>query len=79
MRPIEFKFAGLHQNSNPTTKIEISRYVGSINFYSNFFKKLHMSLKPICDLLLDDVIFQWNPALQSFLQNDNIPLPRTFL
>ena len=44
-------------------------FLGSVNFYSNFFEKLHINLKPLYPLLHDDKNFQWTPELEKIIQD----------
>ena len=45
------------------------QFLGSVNFYSKYFEKLHINLKPLYTLLLDDVKFQWTPELEKIVKN----------
>ena len=33
--------------TSPATKTELMRFIGSMNFYSNFVEELHGNLKPL--------------------------------
>ena len=61
MKPISSKVDALHQIKTPTSKTELMRFIGSMNFYSKFINKLHISLKPFYILLHDDIPFEWTP------------------
>ena len=45
------------------------QFLGSVNFCSKFIEKLHINLKPLYTLLLDDVKFQWTPELEKIFRN----------
>ena len=46
IKPIQSENAASHRNPSPTTKIELMRSIGSMNFYSKLFDKLHVNMKP---------------------------------
>ena len=52
-KQLQFKTVALHQNPSPTAKIELRKFIGSRNFYSKFFDKLHVNVKPLYDILHD--------------------------
>ena len=61
IKPISSKVDAIHQLKTPTSKTELMRFIGSMNFYSKFINKLHISLKPFYFLLHDDSSFEWTP------------------
>ena len=58
---IQHQFDGLHKLSTPTSKTELIRFIGPMNFYSNFIHKLHISLKYFFTLFHDDTSFERSP------------------
>ena len=68
IKPISSKVDALHQLKTPTSKTELMRFIGSMNFYSKFINKLHISLKPFYTLLRDDIPFEWTPDLDKFFK-----------
>ena len=59
----------IEQLQTPTSKTELKRFIGSMNFYSQFINNLHISLKPFYTLLHDGISFKWTPELDK-LFND---------
>ena len=70
IRPIYSKIDGIHKLKTPTSKRELMRFVGSINFYSKFIQNLHVNLKPLYTLLHDDVPFKWTPELNELFEKN---------
>ena len=75
IKPISSKVDGIDKLKTPTSKTEVMRFIGSMNFYSNFKNKLHIYLKPFYTLLHDDVSFDWTSDLDK-LFNETLPLQR---
>ena len=48
---------------------DVMQFLGSVNFSSKFIEKLHINLKPLYNLLHDDVNFQWTPELEKIFQD----------
>ena len=65
IKPISSKVDGLHKLKMPTSKTELMRLIGSMNFYSKFINKLHLFLKPFYTLPHDDVSFDWTSDLDN--------------
>ena len=72
--PIHSNVEWIHKFKTPTTKRELIRLVGSINFYNKFINNLHINLKPLYTLLHDDVPFKWTPQNEEIFQKSNSPL-----
>ena len=53
----------VYKIKTPTSKTQLMRFIGLMNFYPKFFKKLPISLKPFYTLLHDDVSVEWTPEL----------------
>ena len=51
IKPIHSKIAAVHKIPSPTGKIAPMSFIGALNFYTKFFEKLHINLKPFYDLL----------------------------
>ena len=43
IKPISSKVDGIQKLKTPTSKTELMRFIGSMNFYSNVIIKLHIS------------------------------------
>ena len=72
IKPVSSKVDGILKLKTPTTKTEIMRLIGSMNLYSKFIIKLHISLKLFYTLLHDDLSFEWTPELDKlFDENKN--------
>ena len=52
------------------------RFIGSMNFYSEFINKLHISLKPFYTLLHDDISFEWTPELDKLFNQIKLSLSK---
>ena len=52
------------------------RFIGSMNFYSQFINKLHISLKPFFTLLHDDVSFEWTSDLDKLFNEIELSLSK---
>ena len=76
INPISSKVDAIHQLKTPTSKPEIMRFIGSMNFYSKFINKLHISLKPFYTLLHDDILFEWTPDLDKPLNQIKLSLSK---
>ena len=76
IKPISSKIDAIHQLKTPTSKTELMRFIGSMNFYSKFINKLHISLKPFYTLLHDDISFEWTPELDKLLIKLNFLFPK---
>ena len=68
INPIHSKIVAIHKIPTPATKIELMRFIGSMNFYSKFIEKLHVNLKPFYDILHDDTKFHWNDELETLFR-----------
>ena len=54
IKPIHSKIAAIHKIPSPTGKVNLMCFIGALNFYPKFIKKLHISLKPFYDLLQEN-------------------------
>ena len=52
------------------------RFIGSMNFYSKFINKVHISLKPFYTLLHDDILFEWTPDLDKLFNQIKLSLSK---
>ena len=68
IKPIHSKIEAIKNIPPPRTKQDVMQFLGTINFYSKFIEKLHIKLKPLYNLLHDDVNFQWTPEKKSSIQ-----------
>ena len=69
IKPIPSKIDAFKRIPSPKEKKDVMKFLGSVNFYSQFIEKLHINLKPLYTLLHDDVKFQWTPELERIFQN----------
>ena len=69
IKPIPSKIKAIKRISSPKEKKDVMQFLGSVNFYSNFFEKLHIDLKPLYTSLHDDVKIQWTPELENLFQH----------
>ena len=76
IKPISSKVDALHKLKTPTSKTELMRFIGSMNFYSKFINKLHISLKPFYTLLHDDIPFEWTPDLDKLFNQIKLSLSK---
>ena len=76
IKPISSKIDAIHQIKTPTSKTELMRFIGSMNFYSKFINKLHISLKPFYTLLHDDISFEWTPELDKLFNQIKLSLSK---
>ena len=63
IKPISSKVDGIHKLKTSTSKTELMRFIGSMNFYSKFINKLQNSLNPFITLIHDVISFKWTPEL----------------
>ena len=64
IKPIPSKIEAIKKITSSKEKKDIMQFLGSVNFYSKFVRKLHINFKPLYTLLHDDVKFQWTPQLE---------------
>ena len=69
IKPIPSKIEAIKRIPSPKEKKDVMQFLGSVHFYSKFFEKLHINLKPLYTLLHDDVKFQWTPELEKISQD----------
>ena len=76
IKPISSKVDAIHHIKTPTSKTELLRFIGSLNFYSKFINKLHISSKPFYTLLHDDTLFEWTPDLDKLSNQIKLSLSK---
>ena len=76
IKPISSKVDDIHKLKTPSSKTELMPFFGSMNFYSNFINKLHISLKPSYTLLHDDVSFERTPDLDKLFNQTKLSLSK---
>ena len=59
IKPIHSKIAAIHKILSPTGKVALMNFIGALNFYTNFFEKLHIKLKPFYDHLHENPPWKW--------------------
>ena len=53
----------------PESKKDVMELLGALNYYSEYFRNMHVILAPLYTLLDNDVLFQWNKEREAvFLQ-----------
>ena len=59
IKPIHSKVDAIHKIPTPTSKAALMSFIGALNFYTKFIEKLHINLKPFCDLLHENTPWSW--------------------
>ena len=54
IKPNQTKVAAIHENHSATTKIELMKFIGSMNFNLKNIDKRHVNLKLLFDLRQDN-------------------------
>ena len=60
IKPIQSKKAELHKSPSTTTKSEVMRFFGFMNFYTKFIENIYIKMKPLYSLLHYNNNFFWN-------------------
>ena len=68
VNPFQSEIAAIHKNPSQATKIELMRFIGSMNFLYKFMQTLHVIMKPLHALFHDNVLF-WNIEVEILFQN----------
>ena len=68
IKPIHSKIAAIHKIPSPTGKVALMSFIGALNFYTNFFEKLHNNLKPFYDLLHETTPWKWTDEPERLFQ-----------
>ena len=68
-KPIPSQIEATERIPSPKENKDVMQFLGSVNFYSKFFEKLHINLKSLYTLLHDDVKFQWTTELEKIFQD----------
>ena len=76
IRLIFSKVDGIHKLKTPTSKTELMRFIGSMNFYSKFLTNYIFLSKPVHTLLHDDVSFEWTPDLDNLFNEIKLSLSK---
>ena len=69
IKPIHSKVDGILEHKFLSSKRELMRFIGSMNFYSKFIQNLLISLKLFYTVFHDDVSFKWTPELNEVFEN----------
>ena len=67
-KPIHSKIAAIHKIPSPTGKVALLSFIGALNFYTKFSEKLHINLKPFCDLLHENTPWKWTDEHERLFQ-----------
>ena len=68
IKPIYSKIAAIHKIPSPTGKVAIMSFIGALIFYTKFIEKLHINLKPFCDLLHENFPCKWTDEHEQLFQ-----------
>ena len=68
IKPIHSKIAAIHKIPSPTGKVALMSFIGALNFYTKYFEKLHINLKPFYDLLNENTPWKWTDEHESLFQ-----------
>ena len=55
IKPIQSKIAAVHKILASTGNVALKGIIGALNFYTKFIEKLHINLKPIYDILHENI------------------------
>ena len=66
IKPPHSKIAPFHKTFSPIGKIVLLSFIGTLNFYTKFSKKLHIILIPFYDLLQENTPWNWTEEDQRF-------------
>ena len=62
IQPDSEKVAAIVDMPPPSSVTQLRQFLGMINYLGSYLPDLHRVLKPLNDLLRNDVLFQWGPA-----------------
>ena len=68
IKPISSKTAVIHKIPSPTGKIALMSFIGALNFYTNFFEKIQINLKPFYNLLHENTPWKWTDEHERLFQ-----------
>ena len=68
IKPIHSKIAAIQKIPSPTGKVALMSFIGALNFYTNFFEKLNIILKPFYDLLHENTPWKRTDEHESLFQ-----------
>ena len=68
IKPIHSKIAAIHKILSPTGKVALMSFIGALNFYTKFLEKLHINLKPLYDLLRENIPWKWTNEHEQLFQ-----------
>ena len=66
--PNHSKIAAIQKNLSPTGRVALMSFIGALNFYTKFIKKLHINLKPFYDLLHENTLWKWTDEHEQLFQ-----------
>ena len=76
--PLPIKILAGHKIPNPTTKIEVMTFIGSLNFYSKFIGIVHANIKLLYDLLNGIFEFHLNSEIEKLCQQNKTSITKQF-
>ena len=59
IKPKHSKVAAVHKVPAPTVRVSLIYFIGALSFYTKIIEKLHINLKPFCDLLHENLPRNW--------------------
>ena len=68
IEPIHSKIAATHKIPSLTDTVALMSFIGALNFYNNFFEKLHINHKPFYDLLHENTPWKWTDEHERLFQ-----------
>ena len=68
IEPFLSETATIHKIPSPTGKVALMSFIGALNFYTKFIKKLHINLKPFYDILHENTPWKWTDEHESLFQ-----------
>ena len=69
IKPIHSKIAAFQKIPSPTGNVALMSFIGALNFYTKFIKKLHINLKPFYDLLHENTPWKWTEEHKTLFHN----------
>ena len=77
IKPIHFEVDAIHKIPSPTNKVALMSFIGALNFYTKFIEKIHINLKPFCDLLHENTQWSWTTEQNALLSETELTIPNT--
>ena len=80
IKPIRSKIDAFHKTPSPTSKVALMSFIGALNFHTKVIEKLHINLKPFCDLQHENTSWSFQTLLHKLknVLTSDIELPIHF-